>query len=417
MTLSILYVMLMALVRDRGALAMAFVLPPAIYMIFASIFSGTTGNELRLRVVVYDAVGSAVTERLAKVIRSEPTFRQPTLREPGKIPSSVAAVEAMVREDDADVGVILARDPSTGSSADSAPVIVIGDSAKAVAALIVSGHVQRLFNEKMPDIAYRRVFLDIEKRFVALEPAQKARVNAIIEAIGREADKPQSDTPAKAGGGGALVAQRSVLSAAGGVAAAVVYYAGAVAVMFLMFAAIQSAMVLIDERQNGILDRLLSGGGRIGALLSGKLLFLVAQGVVQVTVIFAVAAFAYSVDFTARLLEWSAVTLGASAAAAAFGLLLCALCRTRPQAQTLSNFAVLVLSALGGSMVPRFLMPAWLQNLSSYMPNAWVIDAYHGLLWRDAPGAGVYLTAAMLGGLALSFLAAAWLALYLPRRS
>ena len=53
----------------------------------------------------------------------------------------------------------------------------------------------------------------------------------------------------------------------------------------------------------------------------------------------------------------------------------------------LSTFVILILAAIGGSMIPRFLMPPWLQQLGWATPHAWVIDAYQGALWRDE-GAG-----------------------------
>jgi ABC-2 type transport system permease protein len=56
----------------------------------------------------------------------------------------------------------------------------------------------------------------------------------------------------------------------------------------------------------------------------------------------------------------------------------------------LSTFVILILAAIGGSMVPRFLMPPWLQELGWWTPHAWVIDAYQGLLWRDAGVADLY---------------------------
>ena len=69
MMLQTFRVMLLGLLRDRGALVMAFVLPPLIYMIFASIFAGTSGDQLRLRVALLDQVNSPVTQRLATAIR------------------------------------------------------------------------------------------------------------------------------------------------------------------------------------------------------------------------------------------------------------------------------------------------------------------------------------------------------------
>jgi ABC-2 type transport system permease protein len=191
----------------------------------------------------------------------------------------------------------------------------------------------------------------------------------------------------------------------------VIYYAGAVAMLFLLFSAFQGAMTLIDERQNGIIDRLLPGSSNAATLITGKFLFLTLQGVVQVGLIFAVAAFAYGVNVSGRFAEWLVLTTAAAGIAAGLALLLCVLCRTRHQAQTLSNFLVLVLSALGGSMVPRYLMPPWLQDASWALPNAWAIEAYQALLWRNAPAAEVLKLAAMLAAVGVCAAIAAWLVL------
>ena len=93
--------------------------------------------------------------------------------------------------------------------------------------------------------------------------------------------------------------------------AAVVYYAGAVAIMFLMFASLQGAMQIIDERRSGVMDRLLAGSSRRSALLAGKFAFLVVQGFLQVSLIFAAASLLYDVNLGDRWPMWVAISLAA----------------------------------------------------------------------------------------------------------
>lgn len=404
MIAAVLRVMLLGLLRDRGALTMAFLLPPVIYMIFATIFAGTTGDELRLRVAVLDEADTAVTRRLTAAIRAEPTFRRPA-----RDPSTRVELEAMVRAGEADAGVLLRADPSQSRA--EPPIVVVGDAARAMATPIVAGQVQRLFGEHLPDVAYRRTIGDIEQQLVPLDAAQRVRVEQALGAIERQA----ISGTLEARQGGMLVERTDVMRHARA-PAAVIYYAGAVAMLFLLFSAMQGAMTLIDERQSGLMDRLPVGAAGVGVMIGGKLLFLIGQGVMQAALIFLVAGLVWGVDITGRFGDWLAITVGAAAAAAGLALALAALTRTRAQAQALSNFLVLVLSAIGGSMVPRFLMPGWLQDITWAVPNAWAIEAYHGLLWRDAPTSELVVAAGLLMAFALAAGGLAWGALARERR-
>jgi ABC-2 type transport system permease protein len=49
-------------------------------------------------------------------------------------------------------------------------------------------------------------------------------------------------------------------------------------------------------------------------------------------------------------------------AVAAFDMLLASVCRTRAQLGALSTLVILVMSSIGGSMFPRFLMPEAMQK-------------------------------------------------------
>jgi len=162
----------------------------------------------------------------------------------------------------------------------------------------------------------------------------------------------------------------------------VTYYIGATAILFLLFSAMQGAAISIDERRNGISDRLMVGpSGTIG-MLTGKFVFLSTVGFVQSALICVVAALAFDVPILTNLPGVALACAGTAMFAAGIGLLTAAFCDTQAQMHTVSTFAVLLLSAVGGSMVPRFMMPGWLQELGQLTPNYWSIEAFYGILAR-----------------------------------
>ena len=209
-------------------------------------------------------------------------------------------------------------------------------------------------------------------------------------------------------GGGPAIAVRSTGSQA--VAdASVAYYIGAVGMMFLLFSTLQAAAVSLEERNGGISERLLVGMRGAVRLFRGKFLFLALIGTFQIASICAVAA----VFFDVPILDHSgAVALACICVAtfsAGFALFVASLCSTPSQLHAVSTFLVLMLSAVGGSMIPRFMMPDWLQGLSRWTPNGWAIDAFYGVLARGQTVAELWWVWCILlgGGAMLSVVAAA----------
>jgi ABC-2 type transport system permease protein len=72
-------------------------------------------------------------------------------------------------------------------------------------------------------------------------------------------------------------------------------------------------------------------------------------------------------------------------AVAAFGLLLASICHTRAQLGALSTLLILVMSSIGGSMFPRYLMPPGMQKAGLLTLNAWAIDGFTKVFWRNLP--------------------------------
>ena len=207
-----------------------------------------------------------------------------------------------------------------------------------------------------------------------------------------------------------LVERRSGIGEPG-VPTSISYYAGAVAIMFLLYSALTGGLSLLQERESGLLDRISTGPAGARPIIDGKFLYLVLQGTMQVGIIFLVAWLGFGLNLPGHLPPWFAVTLAAAVSASGLMLGFVALCRTMQQANTLGTILVLVISAIGGSMLPRFLMPSYIQTLGWATPNTWALEAYAAIFWRNESWSAIGLPIAVLTASGLAGLLVAHLAL------
>jgi ABC-2 type transport system permease protein len=365
------WVMALAAIRDRMALLMTFVLPAALFVVFAAIFAGATGKDLKLKVGLVDLARTESTQRFVAAMQAEPSLR---------ILLSASADERMMNEDVrrgvVDVGMILRADLSQRPDQGPPPILVIEDATRPLATAIVIGQSQKTLNEKLPNVALARILADVEA-----SGAIAADEREFLDA----AFKKQASDKSSSGFSFARIVETKSTDGASK-QASVLYYAGAVVAVFLLFAASHGALTLIDERDSGISQRLTLGRGGMASVVTGKFAFLVVQGIVQAVIVFAVAWFAFRATFElSRLFDWLMTSMLASASAAAVALGIVAVCKSRKQAEGATTFFVLLVSAIGGSMVPRYLMPPWMQDIGWLTPNAWVIQAFEASVRSGSP--------------------------------
>ena len=396
MILAMFRVMALALWRDRGALVMTFLLPPLVFLIFSAVFAGTTGEDVKLKLVIADDVHTPASRRLVDALLADPDLRAERAD-----PDTGEQVRKRVKAGRADAGVIVRDDPAARGS----PIVVVSDPSRAVAAPLTMARVQQVMAAVMPDVLLARTLDETAPIIGGLTSYQRRNAAAAKEHLARGGPPPE----------GPVLFEREDIAGAKKGGGTIAYYAGAVSILFALFSAMNGALSLIDERYSGVADRILAGAEGMGPVVTGKFLFLTAQGVVQATAIFATAQLVYGVPVLRHFTPWLITTLVASVCAGGLALGIVAFCKTRDQAQMLSTFIILILAAIGGSMVPRFLMPPWLQTVGWATPHAWAIEAYQSILWRDAGMAAVYPAWGVLAAIGLAGLWLAHLATRLAR--
>jgi ABC-2 type transport system permease protein len=68
---------------------------------------------------------------------------------------------------------------------------------------------------------------------------------------------------------------------------------------------------------------------------------------------------------------------------------------------------ILIMSSVGGSMFPRFLMPEAMQKAGLLTINAWAIDGFTKVFWRDEPVSHLWPQVSVLLGIGVVLFAIA----------
>jgi len=403
---------LIALKRDRGALVLSFVLPLAFFSIFAVIFGGQHDSTPRVTLIVVDQDKTEASENLIRGLEQDGSLwvhRSPVTKKgaPSGPEYTAATAEAAVKAGDAPVALIIpqgfgqhpiAFGPGTGGST----LELLNDQSDAIAPQIVVGLLQKAAMTSMPSAMADEGMKYADKYVGGFTPAQKAKVDEELDALRKEEASGKTGTSSGADSGDAsagivAVNERAVVGE-NKKSPMISFYAAAIGVMFLMFTASGSAGALLDEAESGTLERVLSTRVTMTKLLAGKLVFNTGLAFVQLVVMFLWGWAVFKLDFFSHLPGFAVMGLCTAFAVAAFGMLLASACQTRAQLGALSTLVILIMSSVGGSMFPRFLMPEAMQKAGLLTINAWAIDGFEKVFWRDLPVTALWPQVAVLLG-------------------
>ena len=394
MILTVLQISCRRLLHNRVELLLTFLVPIAFFSIFAIIFGGGLGRGTtpRIKVVAVDEIQSVVSSQVMGALAEQESLR--FVRESGADGLKREEAMELVRSGSATMAIILREDREQLAAE------LMADASDQVAAQVVSA------------VVNRSIMLSEAEYQVSQLTASEQEENETQLAVGAAGDPDDEMFGIEE----SLQRKVEIIDVMGeGKANPVVsMYASGIAVMFLLFGATGGGGALLEERENQTLDRLLSTQMSMDQLLLGKWFFMSSIGVLQVGVMFVWAQLVFNVDLIGHLDGFLMMTVVTALAASAFGLFLATLCKSRGQLNGLSVILILTMSALGGSMVPRYLMSDELQQYGLWTFNAWALDGYTKVFWRElpvdalAPQLGVLLMSGVVFLLAARVLAVRW---------
>jgi len=158
--------------------------------------------------------------------------------------------------------------------------------------------------------------------------------------------------------------------------------------MFFVVASI--AGLFVEERSCGALTRLLSLGAKPWQLIVSKIIpYLLVNGV-QATLMLAVGVWLMPLlggeGLSLQDINWPALMLmlfAISLAAVSLALSIASLVNTHAQAATLGPILNVLMAALGGVMVPLFVMPPVMQKIAALSPMNWGLEGLLDILLRN----------------------------------
>lgn len=385
--------------RDRGAFVMSFILPIGFFTIFGFVFGSMRGSSTpRVSVIVVDEDHSGASRSLVEGLEREPSLNayarpRATRENPSPADYTAATAEAAVRSGDAPAALIIpagfgANPVSFGPGAQRPRFRILHDSSDPVAAQVVAGMLQKtvMMSLGARQLQSRRTGQNSGSA-QSSAPANELDLSGMVPIDVRDVVGEKKKSPM------------------------ISYYAAGVGVMFLMFTASAAGGSLLDESDSGALDRVLSARVTMTTLLLGKLTYSALLAFAQLTLMFLWAALVFHLEFFSHIPGFLVMTAITAFAVASFGMLLASLARTRGQLAAFSTLIILTMSALGGSMFPKFIMSDAMIKVGYFTFNSWAIEGYQKIFWRDQPISSLAPEAAVLitSGVVL-FLLARWFA-------
>ena len=369
---TLIYNDLLRSVKDKKAMLLSFLLPIVLISLFALVYGGFGGNssDKVQNIVFCDEDSTALSMQLQKALDEEKglklIYRQ---REAGEKLVLDGEVPSMFF-----IGKGFADSVASGGEKpmeffyDESREMEMGLTQSAVMSTVMpfvgqqgsKGQIHQFLDKKyggeMPQEMLDEIHHDIEDEF------SSGNLDIL-------------------GSGSSLIA--TALSVKAGMPWGLIQAFAGTTVMMLLFSMTSMGSSIIREREGGTLKRLLYSPVKPWQIIAAKLGSGFVFSSIQMMILIIFTWLVFSLDVFRNFGGLLLISLGTVFAATGFGIFIASIARSQKQVESLSLITILVMSALGGSMIPLFLFPTFLKNVAMFTINYWAIDGFYDVLGRD----------------------------------
>ncbi len=360
---------------DRGTLISIFILPIAISIFAGAIFGGDD-SAINIPVIVVNQDAGEYGDTIVEVLKDLQELSLETAATPAAAEDQVATGEFMA-------AVIIPTDFSQSLDDYQATEITVSiDPAQANYGRIITTIVEEIAGAMaiQGEIRYgiREVLTDMgldESANPEVFRASQAQTEGVIftQMQHLETDEPIQFQRVDVKGKGVFSWEDSVFA----------LQLPALTVMFAFFVIPSLATELIKEKELGSLRRLIASPLPRGALIGGKVCAYTLLIIIQVVLVFGIAAIFFDMPLGNSPLGLLLVTLALGLTTTTLGMLVAALARSRDQATSIGMLLIFGLGILGGCFNPDtafFRGEGFMAKVSYYTPQAQAMIGYHTLI-------------------------------------
>jgi ABC-2 type transport system permease protein len=380
---------------DRRAVIMSFVAPILIGSFFGYLFGGVSDREpSKIGVSVVDQDGGAISKRVFAALAADKSLETK--------PADLEKAREAVRTGKSAIAVVV----PAGFSDRAATAFFRGENRPEVQLLydpshatelamvrgILTQHVMEAVSGEMFSGPTSQKYVDDSLRDVqassGMKPEDRKALVDLLQGVRSWSQRPQAGG-ASAGGRGRgglsmpyTTKEEAVTARKGVQYNSMAHSFAGMSVQFILFMGIDAGMIVLVQRRNGLWRRLQAAPISRFTVIASRVASATAISMIILAVVFGFARLVFHVKIEGSLAGFVGVCAAFSLMTAAFGLLIAMLGNTPEGTRGISILVTLLLVMLGGSWVPAFLFPQWLQKATFAVPTRWAVDGLDATLWR-----------------------------------